>query len=139
MRESVQDALKSFGLPASEAALPSTSPHFVAAWFGIAGVDSPMLAKRISLSLSELLSVPVDRCIVANDTSLLAAPLVSAALKNPKVQTCGKSLVVLERSAQFNVWHSVAVVAGTGSIAASFKLADGIPQELARIGGWGWV
>ena len=31
------------------------------------------------------------------------------------------------------------VVAGTGSIAASFKLVDGIPVELARIGGWGWV
>lgn len=33
----------------------------------------------------------------------------------------------------------VGVVAGTGSIAASFRLVDGIPQELARIGGWGWM
>jgi N-acetylglucosamine kinase-like BadF-type ATPase len=33
----------------------------------------------------------------------------------------------------------VAVVAGTGSIASSFRLESGIPREVARSGGWGWI
>lgn len=101
-------------------ALPSTStPSFAAAWFGIAGVDSPAAVRTASAALSELLSIPVGpRLVVANDTSLLAAPL----RRYPDVS------------------HAVTAIAGTGSCVVSFTQApSGTFNELARIGGWGWI
>ena len=108
---------------------------FDAAWFGTSGVDTPEAIAEITPRLSSLLSLPPHPpyLIMANDTTLLAAPLVSAAQRNPDLRTC------------------VAVVGGTGSIAASFQLSpppassggepgpESIPKEIARIGGWGWM
>ena len=89
IHDSVQEALKSIQDSDTDTLLLDTSPRFAAAWFGISGVDTPTFAQSLSNSLSQLLSVPLDRCIVANETSLLAAPLVTAALQNPKIQNCG--------------------------------------------------
>ncbi|EJD08398.1 uncharacterized protein FOMMEDRAFT_131181 [Fomitiporia mediterranea MF3/22] len=111
----------------------SNKKYFAAAWFGVSGVDTPEAVGEIIPRLSALLSLPPARpyLTLANDTTLLAAPLVAAAKHNPSLRTC------------------VAVVGGTGSIAASFRLTpttsnsepgpDAIPQEIARVGGWGWI
>jgi len=93
-----------------------------AAWLGVAGVDSPSSASLLLPHISTLLSVPVERLIISNDTHLLAAPLRIL----PDVRT------------------AVAVVAGTGSTVVSFRepesTADNAPLEtLARVGGWGWI
>jgi N-acetylglucosamine kinase-like BadF-type ATPase len=101
-------------------ALPSLPPIFAAAWFGIAGVDSPAAVSALTPLLSGLVSIPPGpRLIIANDTHLLAAP---ALLLHPDVGT------------------AVAVIAGTGSNAVSFgrKGVDGV-EEVARSGGWGWL
>ena len=91
-----------------------------AAWLGVAGVDSPSAASLLLPHVSALLSVPVERLIISNDTNLLAAPLRIL----PDVET------------------AVAVVAGTGSNVVSFregKTADEPLEALARVGGWGWI
>jgi N-acetylglucosamine kinase-like BadF-type ATPase len=91
-----------------------------AAWLGVAGVDSPSSASLLLPHISTLLSVPIERLIISNDTHLLAAPLRIL----PDVRT------------------AVAVVAGTGSTVVSFRegTADNAPLEaLARVGGWGWI
>ena len=91
-----------------------------AAWLGVAGVDSPSAASLLLPHVSALLSVPVERLIISNDTHLLAAPLRIL----PDVRT------------------AVAVVAGTGSNVVSFRegtTADAPLEALARVGGWGWI
>ncbi|TFK44868.1 hypothetical protein BDQ12DRAFT_39196 [Crucibulum laeve] len=100
-------------------ALPPLGPSpFAAAWFGVSGADSPVAIANITPSLSTLLGIPIGpNLIVANDTHLLAAPVRT----HPDVTT------------------AVAVIAGTGSIAVSFKEADKKIEELGRVGGWGWV
>lgn len=98
----------------------STPPYNLrAAWLGVSGVDSPSAASLLFPHVSALLSVPVERLIISNDTHLLAAPLRTL----PDVQT------------------AVAVVAGTGSIVASFRegSADAPLETLGRVGGWGWI
>jgi len=82
-------------------------------------VDSPSAASLLLPHVSALLSVPVERLIISNDTHLLAAPL---------------------RILQ-DVRTAVAVVAGTGSIVSTFREGTGdAPLEaLARVGGWGWI
>jgi N-acetylglucosamine kinase-like BadF-type ATPase len=100
--------------------ITGTPPYNLhAAWLGIAGVDSPSAASLLLPHVSTLLSVPVERLIVSNDTHLLAAPLRIL----PDVRT------------------AVAVVAGTGSIVVSFRegAADAPLDALARVGGWGWI
>lgn len=104
---------------------------FAAAWFGVSGVDSLAAVARILPPIGELLGLdPTStRLHVANDTILLSAPLAEAHLEDPSITSC------------------VAVVGGTGSIAASFRVAKdsgGVlttkaPEELGRIGGWGWI
>jgi N-acetylglucosamine kinase-like BadF-type ATPase len=90
-----------------------------AAWLGVAGVDSPSAASLLLPHVSTLLSVPVERLIISNDTHLLAAPLRIL----PEVRT------------------AVVVVAGTGSIVVSFRqgTANAPLESLARVGGWGWI
>jgi N-acetylglucosamine kinase-like BadF-type ATPase len=90
-----------------------------AAWLGVAGVDSPSAASLLLPHVSALLTVPVERLIISNDTHLLAAPLRIL----PDVHT------------------GVAAVAGTGSIVASFRKgpADGSLEAITRAGGWGWI
>ena len=100
--------------------IAGTPPYNLrAAWLGVAGVDSPSAASLLLPHVSKLLSVPVERLTISNDTHLLAAPLRIL----PDVRT------------------AVAVVAGTGSIVVSFREGtDNAPLEaLARIGGWGWI
>jgi N-acetylglucosamine kinase-like BadF-type ATPase len=90
-----------------------------AAWLGVAGVDSPSVVSLLLPHVSALLSVPVERLTISNDTHLLAAPLRIL----PDVQT------------------AITVVAGTGSIVASFRgcPVDAPLEALARVGGWGWI
>jgi N-acetylglucosamine kinase-like BadF-type ATPase len=93
--------------------------HLRAAWLGGAGVDSPSIISQLLPHVSALFSIPVERLTVSNDIHLLAAPLRIL----PDVQT------------------AIAVVAGTGSIVASFCRGpvDAPLEELARVGGWGWI
>ncbi len=100
--------------------IAGTPPYNLrAAWLGVAGVDSPSAASLLLPHVSTLLSVPVERLIISNDTHLLAAPLRIL----PDVRT------------------AVAVVAGTGSIVVSFRqgTANAPLESLARVGGWGWI
>lgn len=115
--EAVTTALKSTPispvLPVSNESTP-----FIAAWFGISGADSPAAITKVQLPLSTLLGIPVgSNLTIANDTHLLAAPV----RMHPDVN------------------HAIAVIAGTGSIAVSFKEVNGKIEELGRIGGWGWI
>ena len=90
-----------------------------AAWLGVAGVDSSATISLLLPRVSTLLSVPIERLIISNDTHLLAAPL----------------------SVLQDVQTAVVVVAGTGSIVSNFRkgLGDALPEVLARVGGWGWI
>lgn len=104
----------------SKTRIPGTPPYNLrAAWLGVAGVDSPSAVSLLLPHVSTLLSVPVERLIISNDTHLLAAPLRIL----PDVQT------------------AVAVVAGTGSIVVSFRegTVNASLEALARVGGWGWI
>ena len=104
----------------SKTLIAGTPPYNLkAAWLGVAGVDSPSAASLLLPHVSTLLSVPVERLIISNDTHLLAAPLRIL----PDVRT------------------AVAVVAGTGSIVVSFRegAANAPLEDLARVGGWGWI
>lgn len=97
---------------------PTDVSPFAAAWFGVSGVDSPAAVAEITPALSALLKIPKGpRLLVANDIHLLAAPL----RMHPDVS------------------RAIAVISGTGSIAATFKETDGKFEELGRIGGWGWI
>ncbi|OCB89444.1 hypothetical protein A7U60_g3422 [Sanghuangporus baumii] len=128
----VEAALRECGIESSKARLPvknGEESHFAAAWFGVSGVDTPEAVAEITPSLTSLLSIPTSppHFILANDTTLLAAPLVTASKRDPPLRTC------------------VAAVGGTGSTSASFRLVtpaaggEPVPQEIARIGGWGWI
>ncbi|KAH9048034.1 hypothetical protein EDB84DRAFT_1459016 [Lactarius hengduanensis] len=103
-----------------DAAGASTPPYNLqAAWLGVSGVDSSATISLLLPRVSTLLSVPIERLIISNDTHLLAAPLRLL----PDVKT------------------AVVVVAGTGSIVSSFREGPGgaLPEALARVGGWGWI
>ncbi|GLB37763.1 putative badF/BadG/BcrA/BcrD ATPase family protein [Lyophyllum shimeji] len=119
--EAVSNALKTCTSPPSNdpVALPPVGDSpFAAAWFGISGVDSPSAIAEITPALSTLLGIPAGpRLTVANDTHLLAAPV----RMYPEIS------------------HAVAVIAGTGSIAVTFRENKGELEELGRIGGWGWI
>lgn len=98
----------------------STPPYRLqAAWLGVSGVDSSATISLLLPRVSALLSIPIERLIISNDTHLLAAPLR-----------------VLQ-----DVKTAVVVVAGTGSIVSSFREGpgDALPEALARVGGWGWI
>jgi len=99
----------------------ASTPHYSlqAAWLGVSGVDSSATISLLLPRVSTLLSVPVERLIISNDTHLLAAPL---------------------RLLQ-DVQTAVVVIAGTGSIVSSFREGpgDALPEVLARVGGWGWI
>jgi N-acetylglucosamine kinase-like BadF-type ATPase len=103
-----------------ETSIASTPPYNLrAAWLGVAGVDSPSAASLLLPHVSTLLSVPVERVIISNDTHLLAAPLRTLS----------------------DVRTAVAVVAGTGSTVVSFRegTVNAPLEALARVGGWGWI
>jgi N-acetylglucosamine kinase-like BadF-type ATPase len=116
----VDNALKaciSSGVQAVELPVKDTSP-FVAAWFGVAGVDSPSAIASLTPPLANLFAIPIGpRLIVANDTSLLAAPV----------------------RLYPDIPHAVTIIGGTGSIVVSFKEVEGGLEELGRLGGWGWI
>ncbi len=117
----VSNALKTCVSPPSlePVRLPPPTPIFAAAWFGISGVDSQAAVDKLTPILSELLGIPPGpNLIVANDTSLLAAPL----------------------QMHNDVDNAVTVIAGTGGIVVSFVLGEnGALKEMGRVGGWGWI
>lgn len=84
----------------------SFPPIFHAAWLGIAGVDSPHNISALSPHLSTLLAIPYPspRLIVANDSSLLASPVMEG-----------------EAQEDTGVREGVVCIAGTGSIVMSFR------------------
>lgn len=121
-------------------------PIFQAAWFGIAGVDSPLNIAVLSPHLSRLLSIPYPsrRLIVANDTSLLASPVIERDDGLPADA----------------IREGVVCIAGTGSIVMSFRSGsagiDGpsattqtsnsnsatgghLLEAVGRVGGFGWL
>lgn len=116
--DTVSNALQVFNKSSSTLQAPDGRSPFSAAWFGVSGADSPLAIAKITPSLSALLAIPAGpRLVITNDTHLLAAPV----RMYPDVS------------------HAVAVIAGTGSIAVSFVEKDGVIEELARVGGWGWI
>lgn len=123
IKSTVENGLANCSVEEAANTLPTVEPVFAAAWFGISGVDSPANVAVLSPVLSRLLSIPIGpKLIICNDAHLLAAPL----------------------QLHKNVHHAIAVIGGTGSIAASFKRLDdekhkGALLELGRIGGWGWI
>ncbi len=100
---------------------------FEAAWLAIAGVDAASDVVRISPHLSRLLCLPHPsaRLIVANDTSLLAAPVHDAAASDPRLRT------------------GVVTIAGTGSIVMAYRQEEAhgssTLRTLGRAGGFGWL
>ncbi|KLO10317.1 hypothetical protein SCHPADRAFT_906965 [Schizopora paradoxa] len=123
IKSTVESALANYANWEGASTLPTTEPVFAAAWFGISGVDSPANVAVLTPVLSHLLSIPIGpKLIICNDAHLLAAPL----------------------QLHKDVHHAIAVIGGTGSIAASFRRLDdeahkGALLELGRIGGWGWI
>ena len=121
VKDAVGSALQSTCSPPSD--VPITLPYvgkspFAAAWFGISGADSPAAITKVTAPLSTLLGISVGTdLIIANDTHLLAAPV--------RVHP--------------DITNAVAVIAGTGSIAVSFREVKGRIEELGRVGGWGWI
>ncbi|KAG8689898.1 hypothetical protein FRC11_014990 [Ceratobasidium sp. 423] len=103
----------------SKVVLPLSTPIMSAAWFGISGCDKPADAIALRAPLSELLSIPIPRLVIANDSHLLASPLSSY----PHVKS------------------AIVVIGGTGSNCVSFKKKEGQAglEELSRSGGWGWI
>ena len=121
VKDAVGSALQSTCSPPSD--VPIILPYvgkspFAAAWFGISGADSPAAITKVTAPLSTLLGIPVGPdLIIANDTHLLAAPVRMYP----------------------DLTNAVAVIAGTGSIAVSFREVKGRIEELGRVGGWGWI
>ncbi|PWN99731.1 hypothetical protein FA09DRAFT_294864 [Tilletiopsis washingtonensis] len=108
--------------PTGVAPADGSPAPFEAAWFGIAGVDSAADVTALSPHLAALLGLPYPspRLIVANDTSLLAAPVTDPA--------------------HAHIRSGVVVIAGTGSIVMSFGQSDtGLLKTLGRVGGFGWL
>lgn len=124
-------------------------PIFFAAWLGIAGVDSPLNIAVLSPHLSNLFAIPYpsSRLIVANDTSLLASPVMEPDEETPE-----------------QVREGVVCIAGTGSIVMSFRSRDQhspaaematgptqgasesepsgastLLEAVGRVGGFGWL
>lgn len=120
MVTSISDALRALRPNCIKVQAPNVKIE--AAWFGIAGVDSPADVTTLTPHLAKLLDIPFpsERLIVANDTSLLASPITDSS--RPGIQS------------------GVVVIAGTGSIVMSFKRSrNGMLKVLGRVGGFGWV
>ncbi|CAD6884169.1 unnamed protein product [Tilletia controversa] len=135
-------------------------PRFEAAWFAVAGVDSARDVIKLKPHLANMLRLHDDdeyadrlrvaaadgdhlsigavptgatartRLIVANDTSLLAAPLHGSS----------SSSVSSPTSTAHSEETAVVAIAGTGSIVASFRRdSAGTVQPIGRAGGYGWL
>ncbi|KAH7329777.1 BadF/BadG/BcrA/BcrD type ATPase [Rhizoctonia solani] len=117
VKAAVEEALED--VIGSKAILPLSSPIISAAWFGISGCDRPADAIALQAPLSELLTIPVSRLVIANDSHLLASPLSS----HPHAKS------------------AIVIIGGTGSNCVSFKKKEGQAglEELSRSGGWGWI
>lgn len=115
---------------------------FYAAWLGIAGVDSPLNISVLSPHLSNLFALPYPsaRLIVANDTSLLASPVLERDPQQPADE----------------LQEGVVCIAGTGSIVMSFRsknrahcaqpsqqqrgdASNSLLEVVGRAGGFGWL
>lgn len=89
--------------------------HFSAVWVALAGYDRPGVAVLANSRLSRLFSLPVgEKLRVTNDIELLAAPAGS------KSQTDSAAVLV----------------AGTGSVAMSYRRQGSKFVRTGRSGGW---
>ena len=103
-------------LPTVESLLTATSsegqppPLLHSAWIGASGVDSTQDALTLSPLLSRLLGVPnmPSRLMVQNDSHILSSPLLTA---------------------EETVREAIVAVAGTGSVAVSFRRQKTFPQD----------
>lgn len=100
-------------------------------------MDSPQNIAVLSPHLAQMLSIPwpSSRLIVANDTSLLASPVMESGGSDEDVR------------------EGVVAIAGTGSIVMSFRSrkqhskegdlggrkGNTIPEAVGRVGGFGWL
>lgn len=92
------------------------SVKFASVWIGMAGYSRPALAPVIDAALTKLLGTPIGKRLkVTSDVDLIPAVVATRA----------------------DVDHVIVLIAGTGSIAMSYKLAGGQYQQLDRAGGWG--
>jgi N-acetylglucosamine kinase-like BadF-type ATPase len=70
------------------------------------------------MAYNQIKSNHLTHCLhITNDIDLLA----SAMLKHPELET------------------GIVLLAGTGSIAISYKIESGVPVRTSRSGGWGWI
>lgn len=89
---------------------------FSSIWIGLAGYDRPKVASQVNLALEQLFCRPRGLGLrVTNDIELLALPL-------------------LERH---NINSAIVLIAGTGSVAMSYKRDGGRLSRIGRVGGWG--
>ena len=94
-----------------------TSP-FATLLGGIAGFDRPGAAADIASTLSHLFDVPLGPQLrITNDVDLLALTMQ----KHAQVKT------------------GIVLIAGTGSVAISYKFVNGLPVRTGRSGGWGHI
>ncbi|KAM0668324.1 hypothetical protein ACQRIT_000839 [Beauveria bassiana] len=93
-----------------------SSIKFAAAWIGLAGYDRPAVQSSVNDGLSKLLNLKIGAGLeVTTDIDLL--PVASAS--------------------EETVESAVVLVAGTGSIAMSFRKENGAFVRSGRAGGWG--
>lgn len=85
-------------------------------WVGLAGYDRPKVAVQVNQALERLFHRPRGpKLRITNDIELLALPL-------------------LERH---NINSAIVLIAGTGSVAMSYKRDMGSLLRISRVGGWG--
>ncbi|KAM3504912.1 hypothetical protein MY11210_008164 [Beauveria gryllotalpidicola] len=101
--------------PATKGRLFS-SITFAAAWVGLAGYDRPAMQPSVNHGLSKLLNLKIGAGLhVTTDIHLLPAASAS----------------------EETVESAVVLVAGTGSVAMSFRKENGAFVRSGRAGGWG--
>jgi N-acetylglucosamine kinase-like BadF-type ATPase len=116
----ISSALEKIDPKPDSTTLPPPNRLFISAWFGVSGCDSPKAISDITAPLSSLLNIAPSQVSVANDTLLLASPLIGS--KDERVKSC------------------ITAIGGTGSVCVTFKKTErNTLIEQGRIGGWGWL
>ncbi|KAE8221579.1 hypothetical protein CF319_g5078 [Tilletia indica] len=112
---------------------------------GSDGVGMQLVRDHGHLSIGTVPTRPENttartRLIVANDTSLLAAPLHDSIPSSSSSSATASSSTSAHTSPSEGEQTAVVVIAGTGSIVASFRRDDrGAVQPIGRAGGYGWL
>ncbi|KAH8812483.1 putative glucokinase regulator family protein [Xylogone sp. PMI_703] len=95
---------------------PFISVNFKAIWIGLAGYDRPSIAETVNIALNRLFDRPVGKGLkISTDVDLLVAPLAN----EPQLDS------------------AIVLVAGTGSVAMSYRRDEDQFHRTGRCGGWG--